>query len=172
MSRIGERVLPVLAGLLLLAWTLPVVAASTDAAPADVGSETGLPLPRFVSVKSTTANLRAGPGTDYPIRWIYRRADMPVRIVDEHGNWRAVRDPFGGEGWLHSSLLSGRRTAMVMTDLAPVRHGPSSAEPVELYAERRVIAVLELCRDGWCRISLEGRVGWVAAADLFGSDPD
>ncbi|WP_164516652.1 SH3 domain-containing protein [Minwuia thermotolerans] len=150
---------------LLLVGLLPVAAPA-----AETGSETGLSLPRFVSVKADRANLRAGPGTDYPVRWVYRREHLPVQIVDEWGHWRAVRDPWGGEGWLHKSLLSGRRTAMVMQDLTPLKREPSPAAEIVLYAERRIIGTLELCRAGWCRLSIDGRAGWMPAAAIYGGE--
>lgn len=153
--------------LALLGCLVPAVAGAAGTS----GSETGLPLPRFVSIKPSSANLRAGPGTDYPIRWVYRRVGLPVEIIDEHGHWRAVRDPWGGEGWLHSSLLSGRRTAMVMSDLKPLRAEPGENAEIVLLAERRVIGALELCANGWCRLTIDGRAGWMAAADLYGADP-
>lgn len=153
----------VLALLLILSFAGPVLAQ-------EVGPETGLPLPRYVSVKAGTANLRTGPGTDYPVRWVYRREHLPVQIVDEWGHWRAVRDPWGSEGWLHKSLLSGRRTAMVMKDLTPLTREPSPTSEIVLYAERRIIGTLELCRGGWCRLSIDGRAGWMPAEAIYGGE--
>ena len=155
----------------VLVLLLPALLALTGAVrAAETGSETGLPLPRFVSVKSGAANLRSGPGTGYPIRWIYHRRFLPVQIHDEHGHWRAVRDPWGETGWLHKSLLSGRRTAMVLRDLEPLLRDPRAGSDVLLYAERRVIGTLEACEKNWCRMSIEGRAGWMPAAALYGGD--
>ncbi len=133
------------------------------------GSVTGLPLPRFVSVKAGTANLRAGPGQKYPVRWVYQRQHLPVQIIGEHENWREIRDPWGDEGWLHSSLLSGRRTAMVKADLVAVRDRAGDAAAVLMYLEQRVIVTVESCQDGWCRINVDGRAGWLPVAGLFGA---
>ena len=145
------------------------VRAVEDAA-ATKGSVTGLPLPRFVSLKAGEANLRAGPGRKYPVRWVYQRRNLPVRVIGEHENWREVRDPWGEEGWLHSSLLSGRRTAMVSGDLVAMRDGSSATAPVLMYLERRVIVTVEACRAGWCRISVDGRAGWLPSATVYGGD--
>lgn len=138
----------------------------------ETGSSTGLPMPRFVSLKSGEANLRSGPGTAYPIRWVYRRKHLPLIIHDEHGHWRAVRDPWGEEGWLHRSLLSGRRTAMVTKDLTPLVRDPGDGSDVLLYAERRIIGTLEFCREGWCRMSIDGRAGWMPDTALYGGVDD
>lgn len=156
------------AAILMLALALVPAAAAV----AETGSETGLPLPRFVSVKSGKANLRTGPGTAYPIRWVYRRENLPVEIHGEYGHWRAIRDPWGETGWLHKSLLSGRRTAMVIKDLTPLLREARPDGGILLYAERRIIATLELCRDGWCRLSIEGRAGWMLDEAIYGGEAD
>src|SRR5258706_546116 len=72
-----------------------------------------LPLPRFVSLKSEEANVRTGPGTRYPIQWVYHRAGMPVEIVEEYDLWRKIRDVEGTTGWVHKTMLAGNRTALI-----------------------------------------------------------
>jgi SH3-like domain-containing protein len=153
-----------------LAAAVLLAGAAAPAQAAGTGPETGLPLPRFVSIKSGEANLRTGPGQKYPIRWVYKRRFLPVRIVREFGNWRSVEDPWGEAGWLHRSLLSGRRTAMVMRDLAPLHREPDASSAIVLYAERRIIGTLEICQQGWCRLNIDGRAGWMPDGWLFGGD--
>jgi len=148
----------------------PAAVQAVEGPAATEGSVTGLPLPRFVSIKAGKANLRAGPGQKYPVRWIYLRRNLPVQIVGEHENWREIRDPWGEEGWLHSSLLSGRRTAVVRGDLVALRDGSDEAAPVLMYLERRVIVTVEACRAFWCRISVDGRAGWLPADAVYGAD--
>src|SRR5262245_37242621 len=70
----------------------------------------GLPLPRFASLRSDEANVRSGPGTRYPIDWVFRRKGMPVEIVAEYENYRKIRDWQGASGWVHQSLLTGKRS--------------------------------------------------------------
>ena len=77
------------------------------------GSVSGLPIPRYVSLKSDHVNVRVGPTKDNDVRWIYTRAGLPVEVTAEYENWRRVRDSEGAEGWVYHSLLSGRRTAVV-----------------------------------------------------------
>ena len=69
----------------------------------------GLPLPRFVSLRSEEVNLRTGPGVQYPVDWVYKRRNMPVEVLAEFGTWRKVRDIQGTQGWVHQSLLSSNR---------------------------------------------------------------
>ena len=73
-------------------------------------SVSGLPVPRFVSLKSDRVNVREGPNKDQDVRWVYTRAGMPVEITAEFENWRRIRDWEGAEGWVYHSLLSGKRT--------------------------------------------------------------
>src|SRR5438105_12720178 len=76
-------------------------------------SSSGLPLPRYASLKPDHVNVRAGPTKDNDVAWVYTRSGLPVEITAEYENWRRVRDSEGSEGWVYHSLLSGRRTAVV-----------------------------------------------------------
>src|ERR1700751_5997914 len=72
----------------------------------------GLPLPRFVTLKSKRVNLRVGPSNDYAVAWLYLKAGLPVEIIQEYDNWRQIRDSDGTEGWVSQALLSGNRAAI------------------------------------------------------------
>ncbi len=105
----------------------PPAQAGSDTAIA-TGSVSGLPVPRFVSLKSDRVNVRSGPNKDQDVRWVYTRAGMPVEITAEFENWRRIRDWEGAEGWVYHSLLSGRRSAVVVptlkNDLVPLYAQP------------------------------------------------
>lgn len=137
-----------------------------------VATASGLPVPRYVSLKSDHVNVRAGPTKDQDVTWIYTRSGLPVEITAEFENWRRVRDLEGAEGWVYHSLLSGRRTAVVTMknkdDLAPVRDraDPNSAIAAKLQAG--VVATVKRCNDGWCRISGSGFDGWIEQQRLWG----
>src|ERR1700677_178372 len=79
----------------------------------DPNDGSGLPVPRFVSLKSDHVNVRGGPNKDHDVAWVYTRPGLPVEITAEYENWRRIRDWDGAEGWVYHSLLSGRRTAFV-----------------------------------------------------------
>ncbi len=97
------------------------------------GSVSGLPVPRFVSLKSDRVNVRAGPTKDHDVRWVYTRAGMPVEITAEFENWRRIRDWEGAEGWVYHSLLSGKRTAVVVPkmkdELVPLYESADAEAP-------------------------------------------
>src|SRR5436305_4699840 len=92
------------------------LAACGVAGAADSNGASGLPIPRFVSLKSDKVNVRAGPTRDHDVAWIYTRAGLPVEITAEYENWRRIRDWEGAEGWVYHSLLSGRRTGLVQAN--------------------------------------------------------
>ena len=153
-----------------IALALLVLAAPLGAGAAESarGGASGLPLPRFVSLRSGEANLRTGPGTRYPIDWIYRRKGLPVQVIEEFGSWRRVRDRQGTQGWMHRSVLAGRRTVIV-TGTRPLLHRrPDPASPGLAYLQAGVIATLGGCDGAWCRVDAQGFEGWLGRQDVWG----
>lgn len=149
------------------------VAAAGPARAAGEGRSTGRPVPRFVSLSADTANLRVGPGERYPVEWVYKRPRLPLKIVGEFGVWRRVRDWSGTQGWMHSALLSGRRTVQVVGEERRVlRNAPAAdAAPVARLTPK-VIGDLDRCSQGWCRASFTELTGWVRARALYGVPRD
>lgn len=124
----------------------------------------GLPVPRFVSLRSGEVNLRAGPGSRYPIEWIFTRQGMPVEVVAEFDTWRRIRDWEGTEGWVHQSLLTGRRSMIVTGGIRDLLARPADDSAVVARAEPGVMGVIEACpaeEPAWCRIDLSGYDGWM-----------
>ena len=129
---------------------------------------TGRPLPRFVSLRANKVNLRTGPGARYPIDWVYQRAGLPVEIIDEFDTWRRIRDWQGTIGWVHQSMLQGRRTVMILGERRLMRRRPDPQAPGVAYLEPGAIAVLESCEGVWCELSAGGFRGWLEAAAFYG----
>ena len=146
-----------------LAALLSALAATADPTPARADDET-----RFVSLKAEVANLRVGPGRRYPIDWVYKRRGLPLLVVAQFDQWRWVRDHEGTKGWIHKSLLSTHRTALIVDGVQTIRERPLPEAPAILRAEAGVIADLLRCENGWCRIALAGDEGWVPATALWG----
>lgn len=136
------------------------------------GPVTGLPLPRYVSLKAGRANARRGPGLNHRVDWVFVRRGMPLQVIAEHEHWRRVRDMDGAVGWVHYSLLRGDRTAAVTVPRAALRARPAPDAPVVAWLEERVIVALDSCRERWCKARVEGRSGWIAKPELWGVDPD
>jgi SH3-like domain-containing protein len=139
-------------------------------------SASGLPVPRFVSLKSDHVNVRGGPTKDNDVAWIYTRSSLPVEITAEFENWRRIRDSEGSEGWVYHSLLSGRRTAVVTTktrdQLAPLYDSADANGAVAARLESGVLASVKRCNGSWCRISGKGFDGWIEQQRLWGVYPN
>ncbi len=181
MTVLGTRslVAACLSGLALIAtYSLagPVPASAQAISQVAVGPS-GLPLPRFVSLKSPRVNLRVGPGLNYPVDWLYLKAGLPMEVVQEYDNWRRVRDAEGAEGWVNQSLLSGNRTAIV----APWLRGREAqlVLTVEPRADARQVAYLEpgamgtirTCNGEWCEMEFDGVRGWIEQTRIWGAYP-
>jgi SH3-like domain-containing protein len=136
------------------------------------GRTSGLPMPRFVSLDADPINVRFGPGRQYPINWVFAREGLPVMIVAEFDNWRKIRDHEGKEGWIHSSLLSNRRTFMVSGQIRELRRTASADARVVLRAEPGVVGDLLNCEAEWCHVEIEGRRGWLQRSNFWGVLPD
>jgi len=134
----------------------------------------GLPLPRFVSLASSEVNVRIGPSLGHDVKWIFTKRGLPVEIIAEFGNWRRVRDSDGEQGWVHGSLLSGERTALVTPwgeDVVPLRPEPrATADPVA-FLEPLVLTSVDACDGSWCRISVARWRGVVPQRLLWGVYP-
>ena len=135
------------------------------------GSVTNLPLPRFVSLKNGEGNARRGPGLTHRIDWVFTQAGMPLKITAEYENWRRVEDADGLGGWVHYSLLSGTRSAIVKGDLVDFHTMARPDATVAFRAEAGVIARILSCESDWCRVQIEGERGWAPIEALWGVEP-
>lgn len=129
----------------------------------------GLPVPRFISLSASEANLRTGPSEQYPILWVFVRRGTPLEVTAEYGAWRRVRDVDGTVGWMHSALLSGTRTALLTGTVRTLFAEPSVNANEILKAEAGVLATIDTCSSGWCRINIRGRVGWLPQEHMWGT---
>lgn len=130
------------------------------------------PIPRMVSIKAKEANIRTGPGVEYPIRWVYRRLDMPVQVIAEFERWRKIRDWEGDEGWVHFALLSARRTAIITAPETTMRRIASTTSPAIARLGQGMVVRVELCDLEWCLITVQGYDGWIPRIDQWGIQPD
>jgi len=143
----------------------------------EVGLETGLPMPRYVSLKSNKINLRTGPGFRYPVDWVFQRRFLPVIVVEEFENWRQVRTHDGIIGWLHKNMISGVRTFRVVKDTLPLKSGPDSGSTDMAKLSVGVVGRINKCETSWCQVQVEspnfGTIdGWLTKTHMFGVGPE
>ena len=125
--------------------------------------------PYWASIASGEAMMRTGPGRNYPGIWLYKRRDLPVRVVQTYPNWRRVEDPDGQQGWMLVTLLSDRRTAMVKPGTPrDVRTRPETGAPVRYRVEPGVVGRIEQCDTKWCHLTIGKRDGYIAQGDIQG----
>ncbi len=145
--------------------------------PAAAATGSGLPVPRFVSLKSDRVNLRNGPSTEYPTGWVFRRAGLPLEVIKEFEAWRQVRDAEGATGWVLQSLLSGRRTALILPweikkgvqpPQVPIHASDSTGASIIANVEAGVIANVHTCDGAWCRVTIDNFIGYIEQKKLWG----
>ena len=139
------------------AWAVPAAAEA-------VKLSTGLPVPRFVTLKSKKVNLRVGPGQDYAVSWRYLKSGVPVEITQEYENWRRIRDADGAEGWVFHSLLSGDRSVSMRADGGDAGRVVAKLQP-------GVVVKLDKCNGEWCHAEAKDVEGWVNQAEIWGAYP-
>ncbi len=151
--------------------------AANVAVAAEKGPVSGLPLPRFVSLKADEVNLRSGPGRDYPTQWVYRRAGLPLEVIKEFDTWREVRDADGVSGWISHALLSGRRTALILpwevkaegpAVNITLRQSDSERARATALVEAGVIASVHSCDSRWCHVTVDDVRGYIEQNKLWG----
>ena len=148
-----------------------VIAALVLAIAAPAAAQDKQP-PYWASIASGEAMMRTGPGRNYPGTWLYKRRDLPIRVVKTYPNWRMVEDPEGTRGWMLVSLLSDRRTALIdKGEPREIHVKPDASSAVRYRAEPGVIGRIEHCGNGWCHIAMGKREGYVRIADIWGVSP-
>ena len=134
-------------------------------------NNSGLSIPRFVSLRSDKVFVRTGPAQRYPIKWVFKREGLPVEIIQEFDTWRKIRDLDGEEGWIHQSLLSGKRNIVIRpvdNDTVILQRDPEEGARAVVALEPKVIAQLIQCVASWCELKIAGYEGWTQRKMLWG----
>ena len=155
-QRKSKNWIPAFAGMTMLLLATP--AAAQEKQP-----------PYWASLASGQAMTHTGPGRNYPNVWLYQRRDLPVRVVKKYETWRLIQDPDGAQGWMLVTMLSDKRTGIVKPgDPRPVRADPSDSGKVRYLAQHGVVGRISKCRDGWCRIEIGNKDGYIRTSDIWG----
>jgi len=156
-----------LSGALCLAGAAAIAATT---APGERQTPSGMPVPRYVSLKFDKVNARAGPGDDHKLLWVYRARGLPLQVIAETLEWRRVCDPEGATAWVHKRVTDGRRTTM-NTGAQPVAllNHPRVDARAGAYLNPKSLATLDRCSKGWCRVKADHAAGWVREGVLWGT---
>ena len=151
---------------MLLRGALAALLIAAGSAPAAAQDR---PVPYWASIASGQAMMRTGPARTYPGTWLYQRRDLPVRVLKRYESWRLIEDPDGTRGWMLSALLSDKRTAIVKAgDPRRIQSEPNDGSRVRYLAEAGVVGTIGKCSEGWCRIEVGKRQGFIRTSDIWG----
>ena len=160
------------ASLMLVAGTLTSMSLPNQAAFAQeaklVVQGSGLPVPRFVTLKSDMVNMRVGPGREYPLSWVYKQKNLPVKVIAEFDVWRKVIDHEGTTGWVHSQLVTLKRYALIQSRLTKLHRKPDDTSAVVAVADKGVLLELQICEPLWCRVANDDLRAYVRRDDIWG----
>ena len=130
----------------------------------------GLPVPRYVSLKFAEVNARGGPGDDYKLLWVYRAKGLPLQVIEETPQWRRVCDPTGAVAWVKATGVDGRRTVIrLKAEQLPLLDKPAEGSKIDSILAARAATFLDRCAKGWCKLKGKGGGGWAPAAELWGA---
>jgi SH3-like domain-containing protein len=147
------------------------IAATLIVLARDRQADSDRPPSRFVTVKAERANVRAGPGKRYPVRWVFVQPGIPVEIIAEYDNWRQIRDWEGQEGWIHIAMLSRKRNIIVTGEKRTLYRRPDSSSPPVVILDPGIVAGIEDCNEGWCRVEVRNNRGWLRRGEFWGVEP-
>jgi SH3-like domain-containing protein len=134
-------------------------------------AQTKQKTPYWASIEESEAKMRTGPSTEFPVKWIYKRQNLPVKVVAVHSVWRKVEDPDGDQGWMHVRLLSPQRTAVVTaSSITALREAAEPNARIAWRVEPGVVGRIDECEKSWCRFENAGRYGYIEADKLWGDE--
>ncbi|HEU0117387.1 MAG TPA: SH3 domain-containing protein [Alphaproteobacteria bacterium] len=158
--------------MLALIAATPLHAAVNENDTDESKAASGLPVPRFASLRSNDVNMRTGPGTRYPIEWVFSHQGLPVEIVAEYEIWRQVRDSEGAKGWVHKSALTGKRSGIVSGGTRDLHSDPDVTSGAVAHLEVGAVGQLVSCKKDWCKLKFNGIKGYLRKTDFWGAYPN
>lgn len=151
-----------------LFFSFPALAQNSEQNQVGEEVSSGLPLPRFASLKSDNVFVRTGPSMDYPIKWIYKKDGLPVEIIQEFDSWRKIKDPNGDSGWAHKILLTGKKMAQIISDDMAIAYNNTEMDKPAVKFEKGVIVHVKECQKLMCRVHFAPYEGWIEKKHLWG----
>ena len=121
----------------------------------------------FLMLKNSKVNVRMGPGFDYPVKFIYKKKFLPVKIIDKKENFRKVIDHKRNSGWIHISQLKKINSVIPLKDKILFKKPSNFSKPLVKIKKGRVL-IVQKCEEKWCKIKTEKFKGWIKNKDVWG----
>jgi len=123
---------------------------------------------KYLSIRTSVANLRIGPSSSHPIAFVYEKKNMPVEVIDEFEVWRKVKDYQGDIGWIHLSQLSRKRTLLTMKDgIVLFKNATIYSKPIIKIGNLEA-ASIKKCIPNWCLVEIQQYKGWIQTDHVWG----
>jgi len=123
---------------------------------------------KFLSLKKNKTNVRYGPGLDYPIKYIYRKVNLPVKLIDKKDNMRRVIFLDNNSGWIHRSQLKSSNAVISLEKKILFKKPSDFSEPIAKVQKGRLL-VIKKCEDDWCYVLTDDYKGWIKIKNVWGS---
>ena len=121
----------------------------------------------FLSLKKNKVNVRYGPGFEFPIKYIYKKIDLPIKQIDKKENFRRVIDRKNNSGWIHVSQLKKVNSIIPKTDKILFSKPTNFSKPLAKIKKGRVL-IIQKCNNNWCKIKTGSFKGWIKTENLWG----
>ena len=121
----------------------------------------------FLSLKKSKVNVRYGPSFDFPIKYIYKKKNLPIKQIDKKENFRRIIDLKNNSGWIHISQLSNSNSVIAINDKILFKNPTSFAKPIAQIKKGRLL-VLEKCEQNWCKVESNDFKGWIKNNNIWG----
>ena len=122
----------------------------------------------FLSLKNNKVNVRYGPGFDYQVKYIYKKLNLPVKIIDKKENFRRIIDIKNNSGWVHISQLKKTKSLITLVDKIIFKKPSLFSKPIIKIKKGRLL-IVKKCEKKWCRVQTEDYIGWIEINDVWGS---
>ena len=121
----------------------------------------------FLMLKNKKVNVRYGPSLDHPVKYIYRKIDLPVKVIDKKENFRRIIDHKKNSGWIHISQLKKINSVIPLKDKILFKKPSDFSKPIAKVKKGRVL-IVQKCEDNWCKIKTGKFKGWIKKNDIWG----
>ena len=123
---------------------------------------------KFLSLKKNKVNVRYGPGFDFPVKYIYKKINLPIKQIDQKENFRRIIDYKKNSGWIHISQLKKVNSVITIEDKMLFKKPTIFSKPIANIKKGRLL-IIKKCEKDWCKIKSKNFIGWIDKKNLWGS---